>query len=445
MTLALTGGLVLTSVHPARLIEVDVVTDGSRVSELGQGTGHPETIDCSGCLIVPGNVCAHTHLYSALARGMPYSLEPPANFVQILQRIWWRLDRGLDEESIRASALVGGMEALLAGTTTLVDHHASPNAIDGSLDVVADALEEVGIRSILCYEVTDRDGAERAHAGLAENERFLRTAADGRRPLTRAMVGAHASFTLGPETLDACVELARRESTGLHVHVAEDFADQADCEARFGMSVLERLARAGALTPQALLAHCVYLNPAEIALTLESGATIAHNPRSNMNNSVGRALVHALEDRVVLGTDGIGGDMFAESQVAYWRAREDQVFASPSETLARLAGGARFAGRVFSEPSLGSIEPGAPADLLVLDYASPAPVTETNLGGHWMFGLSARHVRDVLVNGEVVVRDRRPTRIEPEKVAAEAAEAAEPLFGRLESIGEHPFQPRGSE
>jgi cytosine/adenosine deaminase-related metal-dependent hydrolase len=210
------------------------------------------------------------------------------------------------------------------------------------------------------------------------------------------------------------------------------------------MAVMERLGRAGALTPRALLAHCVYLNPAEIALALESGATIAHNPRSNMNNSVGRALVHALGNSVVLGTDGIGGDMFAESHAAYWRAREDQVFAQPSETLGRLAGGARFAGGMFSEPLLGRIEPGAPADLVVLDYAPPAPITEANLGGHWMFGLSPRHVRDVMVNGEVVVRNRRPTRVEPEKVTAEAAEVAERLFGRLESIGAHPFQPMGA-
>jgi putative selenium metabolism protein SsnA len=444
MALALTGGQVLTSLDPARLVEADVVTDGEQVTAVGSAPADVGAIDCSGCLIIPGNVCAHTHLYSALARGMPYSLDPPANFVQILQRIWWRLDRALDEESIRASALVGGMEALLAGTTTLVDHHASPNAIDGSLDVIAEALEEVGIRSVLSYEVTDRDGPERAAAGVDENRRFLRAVGSGRRPLTRAMVGAHASFTLSPETLEACVELARSDSTGLHIHVAEDFADQADSESRFGTAVGERLAEAGALTPRDLLAHCVYLNPTEIALVLQSGATIAHNPRSNMNNSVGRALVQAMEDRVALGTDGIGADMFAESQAAYWRAREDQVFAQSSEALAWLSGGARLAGRIFSEPLLGTIGPGSPADLVVLDYAAPASITDASFGGHWMFGLSARHVRDVMVNGEVVVRNRRPTRVESEKVAAEAADAAEHLFGRVESIGPHTFHPAGS-
>ncbi|MDR7523382.1 MAG: amidohydrolase family protein, partial [Armatimonadota bacterium] len=230
--------------------------------------------DCSGCLVIPGNVCAHTHLYSALARGMPYRLDPPANFTQILQRVWWRLDRALDEEAIRASALVGGMGALLCGTTTLIDHHASPNAIDGSLDIIADALETLGVRSVLCYEVTDRDGPERAAAGLRENRRFLAQA----RRLARGMAGAHASFTLSDETLAACVDVARQAGVGIHIHAAEDGADQRDCQARFGMRVIQRLARAGALGPDALLAHCIHLNGEEVELLLASGATVAHNP-----------------------------------------------------------------------------------------------------------------------------------------------------------------------
>ena len=376
MTLTLTGGRVLETLSPGRLVEGDVVVSGRRVGEIGAAPEDAEKLDCSGCLIIPGNICAHTHLYSALARGMPYSLDPPSNFLQILQRIWWRLDRALDEESVRAAALVGGMEGLLAGTTTIVDHHASPNFIDGSLDVIADALEEVGLRAVLSYEVTDRDGLDRARAGLDENRRFLRELAAGRRGLTRGMVGAHASFTLSAESLQACVEASRSAAAGIHVHVAEDFTDQGDAEARFGMSVVQRLNEAGALTSEALLAHCVYLNPTEIALVLESGATLVHNARSNMNNSVGRALVKAFPGRVSLGTDGIGEDMFAEAQAAYWRAREDDVFESPSETLDRLKQGARFAGRLFAEPLLGTIQPGAPADLVVLDYSPPAPLTE---------------------------------------------------------------------
>lgn len=438
MTLALTGGTVVTALHPPELTVSDVVLDGPRIAAVGGRLPDDATVrDCSGCLVIPGNVCAHHHLYSALARGMPYRLEPPRSFLQILQRVWWRLDRALDEDLVRASALVGGLEALLSGTTTIVDHHASPNAIGGSLGLVADALEELGVRSVLCYEVSDRDGRERAQAGIAENAGFL----DARRRLARGMVGAHASFTLSEETLAACVELARGSRTGIHVHVAEDVADQADAEGRFRRRVVQRLAESGALTESDLLAHCVHLEQGEAALVREARATVAHNPRSNMNNGVGRAQVALLGERVALGTDGIGGDMLTESQMAYWRAREDDVQVTPAWALGRLAEGARFVGAIWREPQLGRIEPGAPADLVVLEYEPPTPLTTDGFAGHWVYGLSPRHVRDVVVAGEIVVEDRRPTRVDPDAILSDAAAEAARLWDRLTEIEPHEFEP----
>ncbi len=439
MSLLLSGGMVASSLDPPRVAPADVAVEGGRIAPVpAPGAAR---IDCAGCLVVPGNACGHTHLYSALARGMPFALEPPATFLQILQRVWWRLDRALDEESIRASALLGAMEALLAGTTSLVDHHASPNAVDGSLDVLAGALEEVGIRSVLCYEVTDRDGGERARAGVAENDRFLASLAARPRPLVRGMVGAHASFTLSEDTLAACVDVARRHDTGLHVHVAEDGADERDARARFGTTVAARLARAGALDDRALLAHCVHLDGDEIALVRDSAAAVAHNPRSNMHNGVGRAPVAALGPRVVLGTDGIGADMFEESRAGYFRLREDDLGAPAGWPLEWLGETQRMVGRGYAEPLLGRLEPGAPADLVVRDYDPPTPIAAENLAGHWTFGLSAGAVRDVIVGGEVVVRDRRPVRVDGAKVAAEAHAAAERLWARLERIDPHPFAP----
>jgi putative selenium metabolism protein SsnA len=437
MIQALTGGLVLKSLDPVVLEGADVVVEGGRVIEVGVAPEDATRRDCDGCVIVPGNVCAHTHLYSALARGMPYDLDPPANFLQILQRIWWRLDRALDEDSIRASVLVGGAAALLAGTTTIVDHHASPNAIDGSLDVVADVLDELGIRSVLCYEVTDRDGPERAAAGIRENERFLGSA----RSLARGLVGAHASFTLSEETLAGCVDLAAGKGSGIHVHVAEDAADQRDARARYGAPVVRRLADAGALTDRSLLAHCIHLEDEELSLVRDAGSWIAHNPTSNMNNSVGHAATGALGEHVALGTDGIGADMFAESRSAYFRARDEDVFTSITWPLERLAVGTRVVGQVFDEVDIGRIVPGAPADLAVLDYVPPTPLTAENVAGHWLFGIEARHVRDVLVAGDAVVADRRLVRADEDEIAADAKVAAARLWERLEDEPPHPFEP----
>jgi putative selenium metabolism protein SsnA len=436
-TSALCGATVVVALDPPEVVAADVVLAGDRVAWVGTAPAGVPRRDCTGTLVLPGNVCAHHHLYSALSRGMPYRLAPPVTFTEILQRVWWRLDRALDEEAIRASALRGGLDALRAGTTTIVDHHASPNAVDGSLDIIADTLAGLGVRSVLCYEVSDRDGPERATAGVAENRRFI-ARADG---LTRGMVGAHASFTLSDDTLDDVVDAARLSGTGVHIHVAEDAADQVDARVRCGAGVVERLDRAGALTDRALLAHCVHVAPAEIHAVADTGATVVCNPRSNMNNAVGHSPFNHAPRGVALGTDGIGGDLFAESQVGFFRAREADVATAGDWPLARLADGARFAGRVHGEPLLGTLRAGAPADLVVLDYPTPTPVTADNLVGHWVFGLSAAQVRDVLVAGEIVVADRRSTRVDEAEVAAAGAAEAARLWDRMDAVPAHDFAP----
>lgn len=438
----LTGGLVLRSLDPPSVEPADLLLRGGRIVSLADSAGgSPEArLDCSGCLLVPGNVNAHTHAYAALSRGMPHRLRAPRSFLEILQLVWWRLDRALDPTAIRASALVAAREALLAGTTTLVDHHASPNAIDGSLDIIAEAFEEAGLRSVLCYETSDRDGPHRAREGVRENERFLRRLSDGRWPLARGMVGAHASFTLSQETLASLVDVARASGAWLHIHAAEDAIDQADAIARFGRRVVARLGDTGALHGS-LLAHAVHIDPSEAARLRAEGATVAHNPRSNMNNGVGRTPLRWLGGALALGTDGIGADMFEEGRAALFRLREEDLDAGPDLPMTLLAGGAAVAARSFGEPGLGRLEVGSPADLVVLDYRSPTPEVDGTLAGHWAFGIGASHVRDVLVGGELVVRDRQLTRLDQREVDLEARRAAAGLWDRLDEIGPHPFSP----
>lgn len=436
---ALCGATVVVSLDPAQVRHGDLVISEGRISDLDTMPPNAVRRDCSGTVIIPGNVCAHHHLYSALSRGMPYTLAPPGDFRQILERIWWRLDRALDEASIRASARRGAIDALLAGTTTIIDHHASPNFIDGSLDVIADELERLGLRSVLCYEVSDRDGPDRAAAGVHENARFLKT----RRSLARGMVGAHASFTLSDDTLARCADAAAQSGAGVHIHVAEDGFDESDCMERYGKRVVDRLAEAGVLDQASLLAHCVHVHPDEVATVSASGATVVCNPRSNMNNGVGWSPFNLRHGRIALGTDGIGGDMVAESQAGWLRARESDLATPPSWPLTRLAESARLAGRVFDEPLLGTLQPGAPADLCVLDYDPPTPLTSENLGGHWVFGLSPGLARDVYIAGEPVVAARRPTRIDQAWAAAEDRRTCEQLWGRLAEIPAHAYLTRG--
>jgi putative selenium metabolism protein SsnA len=389
-----------------------------------------QVVDCSGRVVMPGNVCAHTHLYSTLARGMPAPKKTPRNFPEILEYIWWKLDRALDEHGIECSAAVGALDAARCGTTTLIDHHASPNFIDGSLSLLAGVISKVGLRSVLCYEVTDRGGKERRVAGLRENERFLRENAS---PLAAGVVGAHASFTLENETLEELAGLAQRYRTGVHIHVAEDQCDEDDSSRRCGMRAALRLAQAGLLQPKSIAAHGVHLDPDEIETVQSRRIWLVHNCRSNMNNSVGRAPVLAFGERCALGTDGIDQDMFSEARTAYFRGREDTINTGADRFVDLLAGGGVLASEFFPY-AIGNLEVGSAADLIVLDYDPPTPLTQENLAWHWMFAMTPRHVESVMVQGNWVIYRRDFRTIDEERIRADARGEAMRIWERMDAL-----------
>jgi putative selenium metabolism protein SsnA len=429
---AVLAGGVLADPRRGILKRADLAVTSGRISQVASTAGEvvetrdpTERVDVSGCIVMPGNACAHHHLYSSLARGMPGPAESPRTFPEILERVWWRLDRALDLDTIRLSALLGAVEAARSGTTALVDHHASPEAIDSSLDAVADALDEAGMRGVVCYEVSDRHGEERGRAGVRENERFIKS---NRRELVRGMVGAHASFTIGPATMESLVATARDSATPLHIHLAEDSIDERDSQERYGLRTAHRLAEEGALAEGDLVAHGVHLDESERERVRASGAWVAHNPRSNMNNGVGYAPVQEMGERVALGTDGIDGDMFAEARACYLKAREVSWTTGPAFATQRLATGADVVGAVFGEPALGTLEVGAPADLVVLEYSSPTPVEPDNFASHFVFGLTAAAVRDVMVGGRWMVRDRTHLLVDEEELAARCRASAPALW-----------------
>jgi cytosine/adenosine deaminase-related metal-dependent hydrolase len=352
--------------------------------------------------IGPGAVCAHTHLYSGLARfGMPPPSPPPQDFLQILERVWWRLDRALDAASLRAAARATVAQALLAGTTALVDHHESPAFVEGSLAVLAEACEALGIRAVLCYGATERNGGRaEARRGLAEHRRLAAS------PTVRGAVGLHASFTVSDETIREAGALARALGTVLHVHVAEDRADVVDAARRGHAGPLERIAALGALVPGSILAHGVWLTADALALAERNACWLVQNPRSNEGNRVGYPALLSRASRVALGTDGWSADMAVE-EAALLRLAAAHGDPAPA---GRLAAGHRLVSERFGLDAAEPLAPGSLADLVVREDGQ---------------------VRHVVVGGRVVVQDGALTGADAAAVEAEARREAARLFDRM--------------
>jgi putative selenium metabolism protein SsnA len=377
---------------------------------------------------MPGLVNSHTHLYSSLSRGMPAPTSPPKNFPEILHKIWWKLDEALDDESIYYSALVGAIESVKFGTTTLVDHHVSPNHIHNSLDLIKDGMSRVGLRGILCYETTDRGGRKRRDQGLNENERFLTENTNNSH--FRGTVGAHASLTLSDHSLSKLGELADIYDCGVHIHIAEDKADVHDCKQRHRLGIVDRLSKFGVLSKKSILAHGVHLNQKELSKVNRSRAWMIHNPRSNMNNRVGYAPLERFGERSALGTDGFPSDMFEESKIGYFRNVESDSRTKFHRMPAMLQAGQQLISEFFGRP-FGRVAKGSPADLIVLEYNAPTPIHNRNLGGHFLFAMNSADVQHVMIDGNWVVWDRQVLGIDEQAVMEKATRVATKLWKRM--------------
>ncbi len=377
------------------------------------------TLNCNGKLVTKAFACGHHHVYSALARGMPAPPRAPQNFLDILKLIWWRVDKSLDLEMIEASALVTAMECALNGVTFVIDHHASPFACTGSLEVIAKAFERVGVSHLLCYELSDRDGKAAAREGLEETDAYLSR--------HQGLVGLHASFTVGDELLHAAIDLAEKYHTGLHVHVAEDMADQKHCQETYGCRVVERLQRAGALTsPNSILVHCLHLSEEERRLVAAAPVHVAQNADSNMNNGVGTFSHESLGERIMLGTDGMHSDMLRSARSAYL-ASQAGCGVSPQAMYHRLrhvhhyAQGNGFAGD-------------GDDNLVVLDYNPPTPLSAQNFAAHMIYGMKSAQVESVISQGKLIVHERKVLGVDPSTVLEHARERARKLWLNMDSV-----------
>ncbi len=441
----ITNGKLITWENPNQIEEGWglYITEG-KISDIGPDdelvARYPdaERVDAGGQYVMPGNICAHTHFYGAFARGMAIPGPAPKDFPEILEKLWWPLDRSLTLEDVRASAEVMLVDAIRHGTTTLIDHHASPNAIHGSLDVIAEAVDQSGLRAVLCYEVTDRDGPEKAQAGIAENLRFLdRLKTDAKLSERIAgTIGLHASLTLSDETLDACRQAAPA-GTGFHIHVAEHEADQYDSMAKSGMRAVDRLHRHGILGQRTIVAHAVHVEAHEVNLLAQSGTWVTHQPRSNMNNAVGAAQVESLLGAgiaVCIGTDGFSHTMWEEWKTAYllhkvWH-RDPRRMNGMDIVEMGVYNNAALAGMFFPAAPLGVLAKGAYADLIFVDYHPHTPLNTGNLPWQIIFGFNESMVTTTIVAGKLLMRDRRLLTLDEKAITERARQQAPAVWQR---------------
>jgi len=439
----LTGGTIVTAFRSPRVFTDGALAwQGDRILDLGDTSEmigrYPDAVvlDGRGGLVLPGLVNLHHHFYSSLARGLNPGRQMD-NFGEILDGLWWRLDRALDADTIRVSAELALADSIRWGVTTVFDHHASPTVIGGSLEIIAKAVEDAGLSAVLCYEITDRNGHDGAIEGLEENLAFFANRRDDAR--IRGMLGFHASFTVDDATLRGAAE-ERPAGMGCHIHVAEDPLDLRVSKVIYDNGPVQRLERCGLIDDRTLAVHCIHLGTDDRRRLAEGGAVIIHNPESNANNGVGRLDLEGAADdgcRVGLGTDGMSSSVLGSLRAAFLGVRGGRRDPTAGFTVVPelLAVNAEVAGQFLDEPQLGRLEVGAPADFFVLDQAPPTPVTAENLFAQMVYGAAGSPVRHTVARGRVVMEDHRIATLDPTRMAEQARTATPGLWERFHALG----------
>jgi putative selenium metabolism protein SsnA len=436
------NGIVVTMGETNRVLwGATIVTDNDIIAAIGDSAElkrrfpQAESVDCSGKIILPGFICTHHHFYSTMARGMGIPGEPAKNFVQILERLWWKVDRALDEEDITISAQIPLVDCIRNGTTTIIDHHASPSMRAGSLDLIENSVRQAGLRASLCYEVSDRNIPA---GGVTENQRFILKTGKGDGQIA-AMMGLHASFTLSDSTIEKCVGIANDAGVGCHIHVAEDAADREDSIKKYNLPTVHRLDKLGLTGEKSIFVHCVHVDESEMDILANTNTVVVHNPESNMNNAVGVTPIITLLNKGVLvglGTDGMGSDMLTQMRCAYLLhrlANRDPRVAFMEAPQLLLQNNAEIARRQFGI-RLGEIAEGLPADLAIIDYQPPTPLSETNFLGHLIFGLVDATVDTTVCKGQILMRDKKVLSLDEEGIAARSRELAPQMWKRFQEL-----------
>lgn len=417
------------------VVDANVIADFGTTQEMKQKYPQCTFYDAAGRVIMPGLINTHGHIYSAFARGMILKdSKVSKNFSQILENLWWRVDRALTLPEIEYSAYATYIEGIKNGVTTVYDHHASAGHVPDSLFTIADVAKKLGVRTSLCYEVSDRDGQEIADQGIKENADFIGYANKQNSDMVKGLFGLHASFTLSDKTLEKCVAAAN--GAGFHVHAAEGIDDLYDSLKKYGKRVVERLFDAKILGSQTLAVHCIHINGREMDILKHTDTMVVHNPESNMGNAVGCSAVLQMMDKGILmglGTDGYTTDMLESFKVAnilHKHNMGDPSVAWGETAQMLLKNNAAICARHFEKP-LGIIDKGALADIIVVDYDAPTPVTADNIASHILFGMMGRSVVSTMINGEFVMKDREIVTVDERDVMKKTREIASDFWKRV--------------
>lgn len=417
------------------------VTEGNRIiavgtfAEMKEKYPQAEFVDAHGQLMMPAFINAHTHIYSGLARGLSINGYNPTNFYEILDGMWWKLDRELTLEDTKASSYATYLECIRNGVTTVFDHHASYKEIPGSLFVIADCAKEMGVRSCLCYEVSDRDGEAKCEEAIRENADFIKHCKDNPDPMLAAMFGMHALFTLSDKTFEKCVK-ANDGRTGYHIHICEGLNDVVDSRDKYHMLPVERLEKWGILGEKTILGHCIHVTEPEMDKIAATNTMVVNNPESNMGNAVGCSPILKMFEKGILlgmGTDAYTHDMLESLKVALTIQRHNAGMPNVAwneVTTMLFRNNAKIAAQYFDVP-LGVIKEGAAADIIVMDYLPFTPISGDNLDGHMIFGMNGRQCRTTMANGRLLYKDREFVDIDEERLSAKIKATAAKLWSRV--------------
>ena len=420
-----------------------VAIEGTKIAAVGETEaikkqyGDAEFIDAKGGVIMPAFINTHEHIYSAMARGLSIKGYNPKGFLDILDGQWWTIDRHLTLEQTKYSAVETLISCIRNGVTTVFDHHASFGQIGGSLFTIADVAKELGVRACLCYEISDRDGMDKARESVMENAEFIRYALKDDTDMIAGMMGMHAQFTISDETMELAAA-NKPDEVGYHIHVAEGIEDLHHCLKHYGKRIVDRLMDFNILGEKTLLGHCIYINPHEMDLIKDTNTMVVHNPESNMGNACGCPPTMELVHRGILtglGTDGYTHDMMESFKVA--NILHKHHLCDPNAAWGEVPkmlfeNNAKIAGRYFDQ-KLGVLEEGAAADVIIVNYNPLTPMNENNINGHLVFGVTGHDVVTTVANGKVLMKDRRLTEIDEAKVMADCRQAAAELGKRINS------------